>query len=128
GVATLADEPHEDEVMIGEAEDAMAESQEFAGRPAPARAMVMPPPPAPAPLATPEPMQQHILGRETSGLVANAFAQLSRSTPMPAQGRSLEDMVADMLRPMLREWMDNHLPGIVERLVKAEIERAARGG
>ncbi|MCZ8271349.1 MAG: DUF2497 domain-containing protein [Beijerinckiaceae bacterium] len=129
GVATLADEPHEDEVMIGEAEDAMAEPKEFAGRPAPVRAVVMPPPPlAPAPLATPVPMQQHILGRETSGLVANAFAQLSRNTPMPAPGRSLEDMVADMLRPMLREWMDNHLPGIVERLVKAEIERAARGG
>jgi hypothetical protein len=126
GVATLAGEPHEDEVMIGEAEDAMAEPKEFAGRPAPVRAMVMPPP-APAPLAMPVPMQQHILGRETSGLVANAFAQLSRNTPMPAPGRNLEDMVADMLRPMLREWMDNHLPGIVERLVKAEIERAARG-
>jgi cell pole-organizing protein PopZ len=127
GVATLAGEPHEDEVMIGEAEDAMAEPQEFAGRPGPVRAMVMPPP-APVPLATPAAMEGHILGRETSGLVANAFAQLSRNTPMPAPGRTLEDLVAEMLRPLLREWMDSHLPAIVERLVKAEIERAARGG
>ncbi len=47
---------------------------------------------------------------------------------MPAPGRSLEDVVAEMLRPMLREWMDSHLPNIVERLVRTEIERVARGG
>ena len=127
GVATLAGEPHEDEVMIGEAEDAMVDRRDFSGQPEPAPVMVTPPS-APVPSTTPAAMEGHILGRETTGLVANAFAQLSRGTPMPAPGRSLEDLVSEMLRPMLREWMDSHLPGIVERLVKAEIERAARGG
>jgi cell pole-organizing protein PopZ len=32
-----------------------------------------------------------------------------------------------MLRPMLKAWLDDHLPAIVERLVSAEIERVARG-
>ena len=37
-------------------------------------------------------------------------------------------MVAeDMLRPMLQEWLDNNLPSLVERLVRSEIERIARG-
>jgi len=36
--------------------------------------------------------------------------------------------VVELLRPMLRGWLDDHLPGIVEKLVKAEIERVARGG
>lgn len=38
---------------------------------------------------------------------------------------SLEGLVRDMLRPMLAEWLDRHLPEIVERLVKAEIARIA---
>ncbi|MFC3096560.1 DUF2497 domain-containing protein [Alteraurantiacibacter palmitatis] len=38
---------------------------------------------------------------------------------------SLEGLVREMLRPMLAQWLDTHLPGIVERLVKAEIARIA---
>jgi hypothetical protein len=33
-----------------------------------------------------------------------------------------------MMRPMLREWLEENLPGLVERIVRAEIERVARGG
>jgi cell pole-organizing protein PopZ len=143
--------PESDDVMIGEAEDVMVDTGGFPGMPEPEPVMVLPedfpepvpvmvtpppmpapvmvaPTPAPTPLATPVAMQEHILSRETSGLVASAFATLARNTPMPAPGRSLEDVVAEMLRPMLRDWMDSHLPNIVERLVKAEIERVARGG
>jgi cell pole-organizing protein PopZ len=36
-------------------------------------------------------------------------------------------MVRDMLRPLLKAWLDENLPGVVERLVGAEIERLARG-
>lgn len=36
---------------------------------------------------------------------------------------SLEDLVRDEVRPMLKDWLDTHLPAIVERLVRAEIER-----
>jgi cell pole-organizing protein PopZ len=46
---------------------------------------------------------------------------------MSSQARTLEDLVQDMLRPMLKGWLDENLPGMVERLVRAEIERVARG-
>ena len=42
--------------------------------------------------------------------------------------RTLEDLVKEMLRPMLKSWLDDNLPGMVERIVKAEIERVSRGG
>lgn len=41
---------------------------------------------------------------------------------------ALSDTVRDMLRPMLKQWLDDNLPVLVERLVRAEIERVARGG
>jgi cell pole-organizing protein PopZ len=40
--------------------------------------------------------------------------------------RTLEDLVRDMLRPMLKSWLDENLPRVVERLVLAEIERVSR--
>ncbi len=42
-------------------------------------------------------------------------------------GIKLEDMVEGMLRPMLRSWLDDNLPAMVERLVREEIERVSRG-
>ncbi len=41
---------------------------------------------------------------------------------------TLKDMSRDLLRPMLKSWLDENLPALVERLVKAEIERVVRGG
>jgi cell pole-organizing protein PopZ len=41
--------------------------------------------------------------------------------------RTLDDLVQDMLRPMLKAWLDDNLPTIVERLVRTEIERVSRG-
>ena len=59
--------------------------------------------------------------------VAGAFEALTRSVAL--QNSSLiEETVREMLRPMLRQWLDDHLPVLVERLVRAEIERVARGG
>lgn len=136
-VATLAEQS--DDVLIGMGEEASDMSfDELPGLPEPVMVDVdIPPAPMPAPvmvtpppaprLSTPAAMESHILSNETSGLVAGAFAALSRNAAMPAPGRSIEDVVAELLRPMLREWMDSHLPGIVERLVKAEIERVSRG-
>ncbi|THV25395.1 PopZ family protein [Peteryoungia ipomoeae] len=43
------------------------------------------------------------------------------------QRRSLDEMAEEMLRPMLKEWLDDNLPTLVERLVREEIERVARG-
>lgn len=85
---------------------------------------------APQPITSVATLEDRIISDNTSSLVGQAFAQLSlsRTTPMPAVGRSLEDVVVELLRPMLRGWVDEHLPSIVEKLVKAEIERVARGG
>ena len=40
----------------------------------------------------------------------------------------IEEMAREMLRPMLKQWLDDNLPVMVERLVRSEIERVARGG
>ncbi|SKA13101.1 hypothetical protein SAMN05428963_106171 [Consotaella salsifontis] len=59
--------------------------------------------------------------------VAAAFDELSRAI-REGELRSLEQMAQEMLRPMLQEWLDDNLPRMVERLVREEIERVARGG
>ena len=45
---------------------------------------------------------------------------------MPRDARTLEDLVQEMLRPLLKSWLDGNLPRLVERLVRAEIERVSR--
>lgn len=62
----------------------------------------------------------------TTDSVAASFGALART--VASNSRSLEDVVADTLRPMLKSWLDENLPSLVERLVKAEIERVARHG
>ena len=45
------------------------------------------------------------------------------------KGGSLDsDLVKEMMRPMLKQWLEENLPGLVERMVRAEIERVSRGG
>ena len=91
-----------------------------------------PPPPLPEPLAPPiaavdmSDMSQ-MLSDQTSSAVASAFGQLAH-TVLSNNARTLEDLVKEMLRPMLKTWLDDNLPTMVERLVRAEIERVARGG
>lgn len=58
--------------------------------------------------------------------VSHSFSNLSEMFS-GKDGGSLEAVVEDMLRPMLQEWLDNNLPSLVERLVRGEIERIARG-
>ncbi len=73
-------------------------------------------------------------GQDLKALVSAAtIEQVSRSFGELAaaidgqQRRSLDEMAEDMLRPMLQEWLDDNLPTLVERLVREEIERVARG-
>lgn len=75
---------------------------------------------------------ERIVSSATSGAAAAAFAQLGalprerrREGELPLGGadRTLEDIVRDLLRPLLQTWLDEHLPGIVERLVREEIAR-----
>jgi len=58
--------------------------------------------------------------------VDSAFNSLAQ-TVLVQNARTLEDLVREMLRPMLKTWLDDNLPGMVERLVRAEIERVSRG-
>jgi cell pole-organizing protein PopZ len=68
-----------------------------------------------------------ILSRSTMNAVESAFNSLA-NTVLSNNARTLEDLVKEMLRPMLKSWLDDNLPGLVERIVKAEIERVSRGG
>ena len=82
----------------------------------------------PPPFATePAAPAQQILSRSTVSAVESAFNTLA-NTVLSNNARTLEDLVKEMLRPMLKSWLDDNLPGLVERIVKAEIERVSRGG
>ena len=80
------------------------------------------PPPFESPAAAPPQM----LSRSTVSAVESAFNTLAH-TVLSNNARTLEDLVREMLRPMLKSWLDDNLPGLVERIVKAEIERGSRG-
>jgi hypothetical protein len=76
--------------------------------------------------------RERILSSATSGAAAAAFAQLGalprerrREGELPLGGvdRTLEDIVRDILRPLLQTWLDENLPRLVERLVREEIAR-----
>ena len=95
------------------------------------------PEPAPAPPPAPEPEQiqgfsrdevaDNLVGDHAAGLAASAFGSLSSALLMPKDGRTLEDVVRELLRPLLKEWLDQNLPRIVEAKVEEEVHRIARG-
>jgi cell pole-organizing protein PopZ len=76
---------------------------------------------------TPQP-GEGLVGDPAAAAAAAAFGALSSSILMPRDGRTLEDVVRELLRPLLKQWLDSNLPGIVEAQVKAEVERISRGG
>jgi len=71
--------------------------------------------------------KQSILSEYTGRKVAAAFGELNEAFEANRR-RNFDQMAEEMLRPMLQDWLDNNLPNIVERLVREEIERIARGG
>jgi cell pole-organizing protein PopZ len=74
-----------------------------------------------------EDIGETLISEETGSAVAAAFKTLSTArTGLPGP-EAMESMARELLRPMLKEWLDDNLPTIVERLVRAEIERVARG-
>src|SRR3989442_1215068 len=99
-----------------------AATQELAPTEAPAA-----PEPAPA-LETRRPAieERGLLSAATTAAVDAAFETLAR-TAQARGGRTLEEVVSELLRPMLKSWLDENLPEMVERLVRAEIERVSRG-
>jgi len=96
------------------------------------------PPPSPAPAALSEPASappvSELVAPAAAAAAAASMGQLlravtqERSSAIFRGGPTIEDVVREEVRPMLKEWLDNHLPGIVERAVRAEIERVVSRG
>lgn len=97
---------------------------------------------APFPVETPEPAYapapsfDNLVGDQAAASAASAFAGLAATVQKPeaaaprdlpfVSGNTVEDMVREMLRPMLKSWLDTNLPAIVEEQVRKEVERIAR--
>jgi len=88
---------------------------------------------APTP-ETDTPAAPGLVSAATDAAATGAFAALSQtiaaktaegSLSLDSSGRTLEDLVKEMLRPMLKEWLDDNLPALTERLVQREIQRMA---
>jgi len=73
-----------------------------------------------------EPAARTLLSNAAETAVDHAFGSLA-NTVISTHMRTLEDLVQEMLRPMLKAWLDDNLPSLVERIVRDEIERVARG-
>jgi uncharacterized protein len=79
-----------------------------------------------APMPEPAVERPRLISSSTSAAIDSAFNTLAH-TVLVQNARTLEDLVREMLRPLLKTWLDDNLPGMVERLVRAEIERVSRG-
>jgi uncharacterized protein len=74
-------------------------------------------------------LQAPLVSPQTEAHAETAFRQLSDAILARATGdRNLEDMTRDMLKGMLKQWLDANLPAIVEDMVREEIQRVARRG
>ena len=73
----------------------------------------------------PQTRPRPLLSPTSDAAVASAFGELA-NTIFGDKTRTIEGVVEDMLRPMLKSWLDNNLPPLVERLVREEIERVSR--
>jgi uncharacterized protein len=135
--APLAEEPAEDDVLeltdpiepaapVESVGDIDIYSPEPEPEPEPA-----PPPPAPEPSVpsgfSRDEVAETLVGDHAATLAASAFGSLSSALLMPKDGRTLEDVVRELLRPLLKEWLDQNLPRIVETKVEEEVHRIARG-
>ncbi|MEP9398134.1 PopZ family protein [Mesorhizobium sp. KR2-14] len=82
------------------------------------------------PVSAPTPseaVRPAIISEHAGRQVAAAFGELSEAFAARSR-KTFDEMAEQMLRPMLQDWLDNNLPTLVERLVREEIERVARGG
>ena len=86
---------------------------------APDPASYSPPPAAVVP-------EYGLISASAAGAAANAFGNFSAAISMPRDIRSLEDVTRELLRPLLKAWLDENLPRIVEAKVEEEVQRIAR--
>jgi cell pole-organizing protein PopZ len=89
--------------------------------PAPVRAQ------APAPAAFSAPVADTIISSPTASAAAGSLSRLAGTLKInDTAGQTVEGVVRELLKPMLKEWLDRNLPSIVEARVEAELERIAR--
>lgn len=117
-----------------EAEPAEERSAAVAPAAAPVEAPIFNPSPQQPAVATADRFLPQVQAELSSSLMSEAAgAQVARSFGELAaaidgsERRSLDEIAEEMLRPMLQDWLDDNLPTLVERLVREEIERVARG-
>jgi cell pole-organizing protein PopZ len=120
-------------ILEPEAPRAPAKTEQAAARPTPR----FTPPPQPSawpaedgnPQVAPKADQLPILSGAPAQVVQSAFNRLADSVLARAIGeQSIEEMTRELLKAMLKQWLDENLPEMVERLVREEIERVARTG
>jgi uncharacterized protein len=76
-----------------------------------------------------EEQRVQLVSREAHNAVHAAFNALTQTILVDnTRTRTLEHLVGDMMRPMLKSWLDDNLPVLVERLVRSEIERLSPSG
>ncbi len=81
----------------------------------------------PTPIFDRDEVAENLVGTTAASAAATAFGSLSSALLMPKDGRTLEDVVRELLRPLLKEWLDQNLPRIVETKVEEEVHRISRG-
>jgi cell pole-organizing protein PopZ len=89
------------------------------------------PPPPPPQAEVPPPPEEPLLAPATAAAASASMGALvrvlgQRQTQVYRGGPTLEEMVRDELRPILKTWLDENLAPLVERAVRAEIERVTR--
>lgn len=107
----------------------------------PVREIKLNPQPAPSPQAAPknevamDDESGSLLSKNVESAAISALSKLNvpESTPVPItpspafrSGGTVEDLVEELLMPMMRDWLNNNLPAIVERIVEREVERLTR--
>ena len=118
---------HEPAVASTDEDDIVFEAVEQAVAAAPAPAPTMTHTPAPVVETAPSPPEPTILSTPTTHAAAGSLARLAGSLRIAdTNGQTIEGVVRELLKPMLKEWLDKNLPAIVESRVEAELERIAR--
>ncbi len=84
---------------------------------------------APEPAPSPFPFDQGLVSNPIADKTSTVFAKLAPNTTLPGMfisGNTVEAMVGELIKPMLKDWLDANLPRIVEEKVEAEVARIAR--
>lgn len=121
-------DPVDDLMVFEEEEPSFAPAPRPAPEPPKAPPVARAPvPAAPPPAATVDEEEDPIVSGAAVSAAAGAFTRLAGTLRLSeAPGQTLEGIVRELLRPMMKEWLDANLPAIVEAKVEAELDRISR--